>query len=103
MKSSVMKVAFSFFAMAVLVLAIPFHLGAQDTPAGAWAGTWKFNLEKSKFPGNRLRRTRLQSIRMAPSPYRKQAQQASRALGFTSLSKARPFRWKGAVRTQRLL
>jgi hypothetical protein len=52
MKSIVMKVAFSFLAMAVLVLAIPFHLGAQDTAAGAWAGTWKFNLEKSKFPGN---------------------------------------------------
>src|SRR5580704_19622089 len=51
MKSSVMKVAFSFLAMLVLSLTIPSHLGAQDTPAGAWAGTWKFNLEKSKFPG----------------------------------------------------
>jgi hypothetical protein len=46
MKSNVMKLAFS-----LLLLVIPFHLSAQDTPAGAWAGTWKFNLEKSKFPG----------------------------------------------------
>jgi hypothetical protein len=51
MKFSVMKVAFSLLAMPVLLLAIPFHLSAQDTPAGAWAGTWKFNPEKSKFPG----------------------------------------------------
>ena len=52
MKPSVKKVAFSLLAMPVLLLAIPFHLNAQDTPAGAWAGTWKFNPEKSKFPGN---------------------------------------------------
>jgi len=53
MKSSVRKVAaFSSLAMVVLLLAIPFHLSAQDTSAGAWAGTWKFNPEKSKFPGN---------------------------------------------------
>jgi hypothetical protein len=37
--------------MPVLLLAIPSHVNAQDTPAGAWAGTWKFSLEKSKFPG----------------------------------------------------
>ena len=47
-----MKVFFSLSAMLVLFLAIPLHLNAQDTPAGAWAGTWKFSLEKSKFPGN---------------------------------------------------
>jgi hypothetical protein len=51
MKSGVMKVAFSLLAVPVLLLAVPFHLSAQDTPAGAWAGTWKFSLEKSKFPG----------------------------------------------------
>jgi hypothetical protein len=51
MKSSVIKIVFSLLAMPVLLLAIPFHLSAQDTPAGAWAGTWKFNPEKSKFPG----------------------------------------------------
>jgi hypothetical protein len=49
MKSSRTKVA--LFALPALLLAISFHLSAQDTPAGAWAGTWKFNLEKSKFPG----------------------------------------------------
>jgi hypothetical protein len=52
MKSSVKKAAFSLLGMPVLLLAIPFHLSAQDTTAGAWAGTWKFNPEKSKFPGN---------------------------------------------------
>jgi hypothetical protein len=52
MKSSVMKAAFSLLAMPVLLLAITFQVYAQDTPAGAWAGTWKFNPEKSKFPGN---------------------------------------------------
>jgi hypothetical protein len=52
MKLSVMKAALSLFALPVLLLAIPFHLHAQDSAAGAWAGTWKFNLEKSKFPGN---------------------------------------------------
>ena len=51
MKSSVIKIVFSLLAMPVLLLAIPFHLSAQDTSAGAWAGTWKFNPEKSKFPG----------------------------------------------------
>ena len=45
-----MKVA--LLAVPALLLAISFHLNAQDTPAGAWAGTWKFNPEKSKFPGN---------------------------------------------------
>jgi cytochrome c oxidase assembly protein Cox11 len=49
MKLSVMKVAFSLSAVLVLLLAVPFHLNAEDTPAGAWAGTWKFSLEKSKF------------------------------------------------------
>jgi hypothetical protein len=51
MRSSALKVAFSLLTLPVLWLAIPSHLRAQDTPAGAWAGTWKFNLEKSKFPG----------------------------------------------------
>jgi hypothetical protein len=49
MKSSLRKVA--LLAVPALLLAISFPLNAQDTPAGAWAGTWKFNLEKSKFPG----------------------------------------------------
>lgn len=49
MKSSV---AFLLLATPVLLLAIPYHVSAQDIAAGAWAGTWKFNLEKSKFPGN---------------------------------------------------
>jgi hypothetical protein len=51
MKSSALKVAFSLLTLPVLWLAIPSQLSAQDTPAGAWAGTWKFSLEKSKFPG----------------------------------------------------
>jgi hypothetical protein len=50
MKSSMRKFAFSLLAMPVLLLAIPSRLPAQE--AGDWAGTWKFNLEKSKFPGN---------------------------------------------------
>jgi hypothetical protein len=52
MKLSVMKIAFLLSAVLVLLLAVPFHLNAEDTAAGAWAGTWKFSLEKSKFPGN---------------------------------------------------
>jgi hypothetical protein len=51
MKSFIMKLVMALLAVPVLSLAIPSHLNAQDTPAGAWAGTWKFNLEKSKFPG----------------------------------------------------
>ena len=49
MKSSL---AFLLLATPVLLLAIPYQVSAQDIAAGAWAGTWKFNLEKSKFPGN---------------------------------------------------
>ena len=49
MKSNLKNLA--LLAVPALLLAISFHLNAQDTPAGAWAGTWKFNLEKSKFPG----------------------------------------------------
>jgi hypothetical protein len=52
MKLRVMKVVFSLLAAPVLFVAIPLHLNAEDTAAGAWAGTWKFSLEKSKFPGN---------------------------------------------------
>jgi hypothetical protein len=52
MKSSATKLAVSFLAMPLLLLAIPYHLNAQDVAAGAWAGTWKFNPAKSKFPGN---------------------------------------------------
>ncbi len=33
------------------LLAIPLMASAADIPAGAFAGTWKFNLAKSKFPG----------------------------------------------------
>jgi hypothetical protein len=51
MKSVMMKLAVGLVAAPVLSLAMQSHLNAQDTPAGAWAGTWKFNLEKSKFPG----------------------------------------------------
>ena len=51
MKSVTMKLAVSLVAAPVLSLAMLSQLNAQDTPAGAWAGTWKFNLEKSKFPG----------------------------------------------------
>ena len=51
MKSVMTKLAVSLVAAPVLSLAMLSHLNAQDTPAGAWAGTWKFNLEKSKFPG----------------------------------------------------
>jgi hypothetical protein len=51
MKSVMMKLAVGLVATPVLSLAMLSHLNAQNTPAGAWAGTWKFNLEKSKFPG----------------------------------------------------
>jgi hypothetical protein len=51
MKAIAVKVAFSLLALPVLLLAMPFHLNAQDISAGAWAGTWKFHPEKSKFPG----------------------------------------------------
>jgi hypothetical protein len=51
MKSRINKLAFSLLAVPALSLAIPAHLCAQDTPAGDWAGVWKFSLEKSKFPG----------------------------------------------------
>lgn len=33
------------------LLAIPLTTRAADIPAGAFAGTWKFNLAKSEFPG----------------------------------------------------
>src|ERR1700683_5170441 len=33
------------------LLAIPLTTSAADIPAGAFAGTWNFNLEKSKLPG----------------------------------------------------
>ncbi len=51
MKSVVRKLAVALVATPVLSLAMLSDLNAQNTPAGAWAGTWKFNLEKSKFPG----------------------------------------------------
>lgn len=51
MKSVMMKSAVALVATPVLSLVMLSHLNAQNTPAGAWAGTWKFNLEKSKFPG----------------------------------------------------
>lgn len=35
----------------LVLLAIPLAIKAEDIPAGAWAGTWKFNPAKSKFPG----------------------------------------------------
>src|ERR1700758_3008256 len=49
MKLNVAKI--SLLVVPVLLLAMSFHLNAQETPAGAWAGTWKFNPAKSKFPG----------------------------------------------------
>ncbi len=50
MKLRMLKSALSLLALPVLFLAIPSSLYAQE--AGDWAGTWKFSLEKSKFPGN---------------------------------------------------
>ncbi len=33
------------------LLAVPSVLLAKDMPAGPWAGTWNFDLQKSQFPG----------------------------------------------------
>jgi hypothetical protein len=52
MKKSLKKAAIVLLAMPVFLLTIPYQLGAQDVEAGPWAGTWKFNPAKSKFPGN---------------------------------------------------
>ena len=46
------KTAIVLLALPVLTMAIPNRLVAENTPAGLWAGTWKFNPAKSKFPGN---------------------------------------------------
>jgi len=39
-------------ALTLFLLATPGALLAKDIPAGPWAGTWSFNLQKCKFPGN---------------------------------------------------
>ncbi|HTZ60531.1 MAG TPA: hypothetical protein VMB49_20620 [Acidobacteriaceae bacterium] len=52
MKSSLKKAAITLLAMPVFLLNVPHQLSAQDVQAGLWAGTWKFNPAKSKFPGN---------------------------------------------------
>lgn len=44
MKSGLKLLASSLFAVSLAA-------SATDIPAGPWAGTWNFNLEKSKFPG----------------------------------------------------
>jgi hypothetical protein len=52
MKAILKKASVALMAIPVLLLTIPHQLGAQDVKAGLWAGTWKFNPDKSKFPGN---------------------------------------------------
>jgi hypothetical protein len=46
------KTAIAMVALSALVLPLSRSLSAQGTEAGLWAGTWKFNPAKSKFPGN---------------------------------------------------
>src|SRR5580692_10107354 len=99
MKSSVKKAAFSLLAMPVLSLAIPSHLGAQDTPAGAWAGTWKFNLEKSKFPGNPPQADQVTIDPDGTISVQETSSTGKQSSGPTSLSKARPSRSKGVAIT----
>ena len=41
----------SSLILTLSLLAIPLMTMAADIPAGGFAGTWKFNLAKSKFPG----------------------------------------------------
>jgi hypothetical protein len=35
----------------LLLVALGMRVYAEDIPAGAWAGTWKFDPARSKFPG----------------------------------------------------
>jgi hypothetical protein len=51
MKAGSITLRSCLMAASLLLFAAPLTTVAQDTPAGAWAGTWKFSLEKSKFPG----------------------------------------------------
>lgn len=51
MKVSALKYRGLLFAAIIFLLAVPSIAAAQDIPAGAWAGTWVANTEKSKFPG----------------------------------------------------
>jgi len=53
MKTNLKKAAIAL-VMPVVLLAIPYQLRAQDVEAGLWAGTWKFDAAKAKFPGNPL-------------------------------------------------
>jgi hypothetical protein len=46
------KTAIAIVALSVLLLPVSRSLAADDSAAGLWAGTWKFNPAKSKFPGN---------------------------------------------------
>lgn len=50
MKSSSMKLRGYFLALALLVIACPLTMMADDIPAGAWAGAWSAS-SASKFPG----------------------------------------------------
>ncbi|MGC2398397.1 MAG: hypothetical protein WA510_01375 [Acidobacteriaceae bacterium] len=52
MKNTLKKAAIALSAFSVVLLAVPHQLTAQDVKPGLWAGTWKFNPEKSKFPGH---------------------------------------------------
>jgi hypothetical protein len=52
MKNTLKTAAITLSAFSALLLAVPQPLHAQDVEAGLWAGTWKFNPAKSKFPGN---------------------------------------------------
>ncbi len=67
MKSSVMKAAFSLLAMPVLLLAIPFHVRAQDRPPAPGRAPGSSIWKSRSSPEIRPRRTRSRSIRMEPS------------------------------------